>query len=69
MDLMQSPLGDEVRKVINAGQGKSNFFIEATIHTLSGDVPAQRVLNHDVIREYSLQYRSEEHTSELSHWE
>lgn len=59
MDLMQTPLGDEVRRIMDAGQGKSNAYIDAVVHTDFGDIPALRVLNYDVVREYTLQYTDE----------
>ncbi|BAW19205.1 putative virion structural protein [Ralstonia phage RP31] len=59
MDLMQTPLGDEVMRVVNANQGHANFYIDATIHTKFGDVGVIRVLNYDVMREYTLQYNDE----------
>lgn len=59
MDLMETPLGDEVNRVIDAAGGFSNVYVNATLHTLYGDVPALRVLNHDVIRHYHTQYSDE----------
>lgn len=59
MDVMQTPLGDEVRRVISAGQGKSNVYVDAVIHTKMGDVNVLRVLNYDIMRDYTLQYTDE----------
>lgn len=59
MDLMQTPLGDEVKRIIDSGQGRSNVYIDAIIHTKFGDVNVLRVLNHDVMREYTQQYSDE----------
>lgn len=60
MDLMATPLGDEITRIINANQGSSNVYIEATIHTNYGDIPALRVVNHDIIRHYPMQYSDEQ---------
>jgi hypothetical protein len=59
MDFMETPLGDEVRRVIDARTGQPNYYIDATIHTTFGDVQVLRVLNHDIMREYMLQYTDE----------
>lgn len=59
MDLMQTPLGDEVNRIIEANKGSANVYIDAIIHTSYGDIPALRVLNHDVIREYGIQFSDE----------
>lgn len=58
MDLMQTPLGDEVRRIINGGN-KPSLYLDATIHTKLGDVGVLRVLNHDIVREYIGQYSDE----------
>lgn len=59
MDLMDTPLGDEVNRIIAANQGSSNVYVDAVIHTNYGDIPALRVLNYDVIRQYHMQYSDE----------
>lgn len=59
MDLLDTPLGDEIRKVIDAGQGANGVYIDAVIHTNYGDIPALRVYNHDIVREYSHQFADE----------
>lgn len=56
---MQTPLGDEVMRVINSGQGISNIYLDAMVHTKFGDVGVLRVLNHDILRQYNLQYSDE----------
>lgn len=59
MDLMETPLGDEVYRIVNAAKGTPSVHIDATIHTTSGDIQVLRVLNHDVVRDYVLQYSDE----------
>ena len=59
MDLMQTPLGDEVNRIIDSQQGNPHVFLDATIHTLFGDVPVLKVLNLDLLREYTQQYSDE----------
>lgn len=59
MDVMATPLGDEINRIIAADQGSSNVYIDATIHTKYGDIPALRVLNEDIIRQYHMQYSDE----------
>lgn len=59
MDLMDTPLGDEVKRIMQAEQGDPNLYMEATIHTDFGDVPALKLLNYDLVREYSKQYSDE----------
>lgn len=59
MDLLDTPLGDEIRKVIDANQGANAVYIDVVIHTNYGDIPALRVYNHDTVREYSKQYADE----------
>jgi hypothetical protein len=59
MDLMETPLGDEVQRIIDSKKGTPNVFLDATIHTLFGDVSVMRVLNLDVVREYLHQYSDE----------
>lgn len=59
MDLMQTPLGDEVLRIINSGQGNPGVGLDATIHTLFGDVEVLRVLNYDLVRDYLTQYSDE----------
>lgn len=59
MDLLDTPLGDEIRKVIDAGQGANSVYIDAVIHTNYGDIPALRVYNFDIVREYSQQFADE----------
>lgn len=59
MDLMDTPLGDEVKRIIDSKQGTPNVYMEATIHTLFGDVPALKLLNYDLVREYSTHYTDE----------
>lgn len=59
MDLMQTPLGDEVMRIINSRQGRAGVYVDALIHTKFGDVNVLRVLNHDVMRDYVAQYSDE----------
>lgn len=59
MDLMQTPLGDEVNRIIDSQQGNPHVFLDAVIHTLFGDVPVLKVLNLDLLREYTEQYSDE----------
>lgn len=59
MDLMDTPLGDEVTRIIAAQQGTPNMRMEAVLHTLYGDVSVLKVLNFDMVREYSTQYADE----------
>lgn len=59
MDLMQTPLGDEVLRIVNSGQGNPGVGMDATIHTLFGDVDVIHVLNYDVVRDYLTQYTDE----------
>lgn len=59
MDFMETPLGDEVNRVITRSTGQPNYYLDAVIHTRFGDVPVLRVLNHDIMREYTLQYTDE----------
>lgn len=59
MDLMQTPLGDEVTRIIKSRQGNSRIYMDATIHTKFGDIDVLRVLNYDVVREYTKQYSDE----------
>jgi hypothetical protein len=59
MDLMQTPLGDEVQRIINSKQGKPNAYTDAVIHTKFGDVAVMRVLNYDNVRDYVSQYSDE----------
>lgn len=59
MDLMKTPLGDEVMRIVNSRQGDPNTYIDAVIHTKFGDVPVMRVLNHDTMRDYTTQYSDE----------
>lgn len=59
MDIMQTPLGDEINRVLNSNQGHANFYVDAVIHTKFGDVEVLRVLNYDIMREYTLQYTDE----------
>jgi hypothetical protein len=59
MDLMQTPLGDEVKRIIDSKQGNPNVFLDAVIHTADLDVPVLKVLNFDLVREYSQQYSDE----------
>ena len=59
MDLMKTPLGDEVMRIVNSKQGSPNTYVDAVIHTKFGDVPVLRVLNHDIMRDYTTQYSDE----------
>lgn len=59
MDLMQTPLGDEVKRIIDSRQGSPNVYVDAVIHTKFGDVGVLRVLNHDIVRDYLTQYSDE----------
>jgi hypothetical protein len=59
MDLMETPLGDEVRRIVNAAQGNPGLGLDVMVHTESGDVEAIRVLNYDLVRDYVQQYSDE----------
>lgn len=59
MDLMKTPLGDEVMRIVNSKQGDPNAYIDAVIHTKFGDVAVMRVLNYDIMRDYTTQYSDE----------
>lgn len=59
MDLMATPLGDEVKRINSAAQGNPGVGLDATIHTEFGDVEAIRVLNYDLVRDYVQQYSDE----------
>lgn len=59
MDLMKTPLGDEVMRIVNSKQGNPSAYIDAVIHTKFGDVPVMRILNYDVVRDYTTQYSDE----------
>lgn len=59
MDLMKTPLGDDVMRIINSKQGNPNAYIDAVIHTKFGNVPVLRVLNYDIMRDYTTQYSDE----------
>jgi hypothetical protein len=59
MDILQTPLGDEILRIINSEQGNPGVGLDATIHTLFGDVEVIRVLNYDVVRDYLTQYSDE----------
>lgn len=59
MDVLQTPLGDEVTRIVNAQAGQPGVYIDAVVHTKFGDVEVLRVLNHDIMREYTTQYTDE----------
>lgn len=59
MDIMQTPLGDEVLRIISSRQGQPSVYIDAVLHTKFGDVSVLRVLNHDIMRDYLQQYSDE----------
>lgn len=59
MELMQTPLGDEIKRIVAAKQGNPGIGLDVTIHTESGDVEAIRVLNYDLVRDYVQQYSDE----------
>ncbi len=59
MDVLETPLGDEVKRIYNARAGQPNVYVDAVLHTKFGDVEVLRVLNLDIMREYTLQYTDE----------
>lgn len=59
MDIKDTPLGDEIDRIIDAQAGNANNYMEATIHTKFGDVVALKLLNYDVVRQYATQYTDE----------
>lgn len=59
MDILETPLGDEINRVLDSRQGTPSYYVDAVIHTQFGDVGVIRVLNHDIVRDYTQQYSDE----------
>lgn len=58
MDIFDTALGDEVRRVINNAKG-TGVYIDAKIHAKGVDVETLKVLNYDVLDDYVSNYTEE----------
>lgn len=58
MDIFDTPLGDEISRVINNATGAGNF-IDAVIHAGDQDIEIVKVLNMDTFDDYTKNYTEE----------